>query len=206
MSKEKTKKSTMQIKIEKIKRAFEGVILPSDEDREVKLTEIVNICKVGNDLGKELKTHPGVYAYMAEQKVALQMALENKSYQLRTYQQRVDMLCENLVGVIRDTNVKLTEAAKKEIISALKLGTFKDSSVYHNLDFEDGEEAFARLNEQYDSLQKLTSEADEFEQEIIDYKGRYNLVSEIVDCLGFQKRMCLRALVDRETSGLAQQT
>jgi hypothetical protein len=205
MSEDKKAITPMEAKIAKLTNAFQSVVLPPDEDRELQLKKIVDICKVGNNINKELRTHPGVYAWIATQKVAAQDLIDRKTYQLRTVQNRSEMVID-YIGVLVRESLKLTVEGKKELISLIKLGTFKESSMFHNIDFGKEEENFAVLNENYDAVQTLLAEAEELEQELIDLKGRHAFLQEFLNCLGYQKNMCLRALVDRETSGLAQQT
>jgi hypothetical protein len=206
MAEEEKTKEPMEMRLAKIKRTFEGITLPKDADREARSREIVSLCMVSKSINKELQTHPGVYACLAEEKVALKEEISKRQKQLRVLNDRIEGLTDFVISLMRQSkDTKITEKVRDEVISLIKLGLFPDSPIYQDLDFEE-EAAFGPLNEKYAEVQNLLVEVNKLEDSLIDFTTRHALLDEIVDCLGYQKLACLKALVEREASGLAQQT
>jgi hypothetical protein len=204
MSDEKAK-DYMPKRLLKLKNLLNGIALPADEDREARYSDFVALIYVGDDINKQLHAHPGIYAYMAEQRAQLQDAVDRTSYNLAKAEQAVGDTLELVVSIIR-IGRKMTDEQKKEIKSILRLGDFPNTHIYHELEFPESDiDTFQTLNEKYADLVNLMATVDKLTLELFDYRARLNLVSELVSALGFQKLPCLKALVERETTGLAQQ-
>jgi hypothetical protein len=141
---------------------------------------------------------------MAVQKAELKTAVEKANYALGRCEQRLKDLCESIVSLVRTGSDKLTEQMKGEVLGLIRVGELSNSSIYSKLVFDDVA-VIHSLNAQYAEARNLIDSIEKQNLNILDLKSRYEIIDELVDALGYQKMPCLKALVEREASGLAQQ-
>lgn len=198
----KKKPSLLQRKIEKIRTALDALGITIPDDVRPMIDELVKLCEIKKDLVKELKLHPGTYAYMAEQSAVLSMEIEYKEQETSTRKASIDDACNVTIAILREDNIKLTVDQKKEVVSMLQQGTFLDSGHYHEIS---DEEKAKQANGLAKGISEMTDEQEKLQYELLDLKAKKSFVDQIVSALAYQKNMSLRSLVELQTTGINQE-
>ncbi len=194
----KRKHSTLDEKINKIGNALSVMEIEMSDKQEKFVREVIeSSCGVTGELVDEVENHPGVYAYYAEQRAALKNILVDSEAKLRISEDELGGCILNAVIDITKTEFegKLADHNKKDIIALLS------SSV------ENVENYAEKINiREYESKIKSQIEERNKRRRIVNKtKKRINILDPIVDCLGYQKNMTLKALADLHVSGIRQE-
>lgn len=194
--------SPLAKKILKIKAALELLEIKLSDEHKLVVNKLVNLCRIGPDLGEELNTHAGVYAFLAENAQILQRQIEDLEAVLGTAKSRLEDEYNVIISVLRDADVKLSVEQKKEVLSLVRLDMLTQSQYYQEID---SEEVIKQLSEILVSNLSHRQIVEKYEESLREARMQKNLLDQIISAIAYQKNMALRALVDLETIGVRQE-
>ena len=194
------RRSTLEEKIEKIKEALRTINIEMKPTREEFVLKVIeHSCTISGELGVELKDHPGVYVYYAEQRAALRNRLIQLEHEAKELNSKISGLIGFIVDGFRVHGEKaLAEHQKKDIVAilsnidSLEIYVKTQGIPIPSLDVSD-------------SLKEALKEQFFHEKTIANIQSKLNVMDAVVDCLGYQKNMALRSLSELQVSGLNQE-
>jgi len=214
MKKKVIKHSSLDIKINKAAQALEVLNLELTPEEKKTIADLFELCRIGPDLAKELKTHPGVYAYLALNKQAVQEQFELDTLELQHKKQHFDDLTEYVTATIRAAlesdednkkKFKLTGESKKEIVALLRLGkltSVKDSEYYDALTDEDLTKEIKKMEHE---THNLDMEISLLENSVLGKKMQIAFLEQVTNAFAYQRSMALRSLVELTVRELNQE-
>ena len=198
------KASPLRAKIAKIEDALKELGFDVADTETGAMSTIFDIFDFQTkDIPRELKTHSGIYAYLAVQKANYEERQDNLEFQLTRIGKTKTAILDILLSLIRnDFSGRLTEKMAGEIKSLIEMKRFVGSEYYHSLSNDKDVKDIKELLMRYGQLE---NEQNALEQERVDVRAKIRLLTEITTAIAFQKNMALKSLVDLHITGINQE-